>query len=118
MQLLLVEDNRSAAFGVASGLREAGHRVTIINSARPAIGAIADQQPDAVIIDVSLPDLDGITLAGFVRKAWPSLPIVFTTGHDDDYPGLRAAEAQPHTSLLHKPYAIDQLISELEKMVG
>jgi DNA-binding response OmpR family regulator len=117
MLLLLVEDNVSAALGVAWGLREAGHQVAVLNSARPAIGAIAHQHPDAVIIDVSLPGVDGVTLAGYVRAAWPTLPIIFTTGHDGSYPGLREAEAHPRTSLLQKPYAIDQLLHELDRVV-
>lgn len=116
MQLLLVEDNPSAALGVAWALREAGHDVAVINSARPAIGAIAHHHPDAVIIDVSLPGMDGVTLAGFVRSTWPALPIVFTTGHED-FPGLREAGSRPRTAMLQKPYAIEELLTQLERVV-
>ena len=114
MNLLLVEDDEAASMGVTWALNAEGHRVKTLHTGRPVFGMIAHMHPDAIILDVSLPDLDGVTVAKLVRGTYPYIPIVFTTGHGTEYPGLAEGAAVPRTALLQKPYEIATLIQTIE----
>ena len=115
MKLLLVEDDPVVAVGLTWGLTHDGHRIVHSHLARPVIGLIHHHKPDAVIIDVSLPDLDGITLGRLIRHSWPQLPILFATGHDD-YEGLAEATSNPWTACLRKPFSIEELEKTLRAL--
>jgi DNA-binding NarL/FixJ family response regulator len=52
-------------------------------SAETALQAIPTSSPDIVLIDVSLPGMNGIELAGHIRAGQPNLPILFISGHDE-----------------------------------
>ncbi|HUP44373.1 MAG TPA: response regulator, partial [Thermoanaerobaculia bacterium] len=80
MRFLLVEDNEILIEGLTMVLREEGHEVIVSREGRPALGLIAHHRPDAVILDISLPDIDGVQVAKFIRAAHPALPIVFASG--------------------------------------
>lgn len=115
-KILLVEDNATLAEGVRWILHTEGCDVTVVHSGREVIGMIGYIRPEAVVLDVSLPDVDGITVGDAIRRAWPQLPIIFTTGHGD-YPGLRNALLSPHTAMLQKPYEIQALIGALDRIM-
>ena len=108
LRLLLVEDDPSVAVGLKWALELAGHSVTHSNLGRPAIGLIHGEQPDAVLIDIDLPDIDGVTLGRAVRDGWPDLPIVFVTGHDD-FDGLSEAVRHHRSVCIQKPFSIEAL---------
>ncbi len=111
IRVLLVEDNPA----VQPALTEVGFEVNIVHRGREVMASIAQLQPDAVVLDVSLPDIDGIGVARQIRFKWPRLPILFATGHDS--PALvQAALSLPRTSILYKPYSIAALASALEEM--
>jgi len=117
LRVLLVEDNPLAADGMCLVLRDHGYHVRVVHHGREALGMVMHYRPDAVIIDVTLPDLDGAIVARAVRNRCPKLPIIFTTGLDRPArldPMLR----EPHTALLRKPYAFEDLIAEIEATVS
>ncbi|HUP47454.1 MAG TPA: response regulator [Thermoanaerobaculia bacterium] len=108
--LLIVDDDELVSAGVAMALEDSGFRVTIIDRGRPVPDLVAVAPPDAVLLDVSLPDINGVEVARALRSRWPDLPIVFTTGHDADA-GVREMLAQNRTSMLQKPFAIQDLLT-------
>ena len=116
LRVLLVEDNLLAAEGMRLVLSDHGYRVRVVNYGREALGMVMHYHPDAVIIDVNLPDLDGSIVARAIRERCPELPIIFTTGLDRPA-RLDAMLREPHTSLLRKPYGFDDLIAEIEANV-
>ena len=116
LRLLVVEDNLVAAEGMRLVLKDHGYHVRVVHLGREALGMVMHYHPDAVILDVNLPDLDGAIVARAVREHSPDLPIIFTTGLDRPA-RLDAMLREPHTSLLRKPYGFDDLIAEIEANV-
>ena len=102
--------------GIAWGLTDRGHQVRHTDLGRPALGLISHFAPHAVIIDVSLPDIDGVTLGKMVRTAWPELPVVFATGHDE-FDALREAASDARSAYLQKPFSIDALEELLHRLI-
>ena len=117
MRFLLVEDNDLLIEGLVMALTDEGHEVFVSTEGRPAIGLVNHHRPDAVILDISLPDLDGIQVAKFIRMDHPLLPIVFASGHDRDRPRITEA-IDRKTAILRKPYEISALIDTVRRLMA
>ena len=112
-RLLLVEDNVLAATAIVLALADHGFDVEVVNLGRQAVGRLIQRSFDVVLIDLTLPDLDGGTLAEMIRSDWPDLPIILTSGYDR--PARLAALLESRfTAFLQKPFEIASLLSEIE----
>lgn len=114
--LLLVEDDDAVAEAVGESLRERGLDPTRVATAAAAIELTGRQHFDVAIIDVGLPDLDGIRLAHTLREIGHDLCVVFVTGHADE---REFAELIAKGDvILHKPFESDELIRSLAKVTA
>ena len=113
--VVLVEDEALVADSLATSLEEEGYCVKILTSGRDVIVTIAEASPAAVIMDIGLPGADGVTVAQLIRRMWPTLPIIFSTGHDD-HRGLETLLGDGRTFLLKKPFAVSALTILLAQM--
>ena len=107
--ILLVEDDAVLARGVATVLELDGFPVKIADRGRTVVGLVASYDPIAVVIDMKLPDIDGLVAAGAVRASWPNLPIILITGRDVTDATIAATAAELNVIMLQKPFAIDEL---------
>jgi two-component system cell cycle sensor histidine kinase/response regulator CckA len=115
--LLLVEDDAAVAAGIASLLESEGIHVEIVDLGAKAIEAVSASRPDAVILDVSLPDVSGVGVYEQLSKRWSDLPILFSTGHGDEAT-LEPYLDSPHVGFLRKPYDLQTLLDALERIIG
>ncbi len=113
-RLLLVEDDLLAAQALRYALTEHGFDVEVVSTGRAAIGELIHHQSEVMVIDLTLPDLDGAALTELVRRDWPNLPIVLTSGHERP-PRLLPLLANRQTSFLQKPFELTTLIQVIQK---
>jgi two-component system cell cycle sensor histidine kinase/response regulator CckA len=114
-RVVLVEDDLHVAAGLSALLELEGIAVSLASLGRDAAEAIERFAPDAVILDVGLPDIDGVTLYAEIATRWPDLPVVFSTGHGDENL-LEEALKRPNVGYLLKPYGIDALLDVLTRI--
>lgn len=107
-RLLLVEDEMAVADGMVALLESGEAAVRVAATGRQAVSVLEHESPDAVLLDVGLPDIDGVDLFGLIRKRWPALPIIFSTGHGDQA-RLDEMLRLPHVGHLVKPFGLDDL---------
>jgi PAS domain S-box-containing protein len=107
-QLLLVEDEVAVADGIVALLDAGAADVRVAPTGRLAVAALEHQLPEAVLLDVGLPDIDGVDLFALMRLHWPKLPIIFSTGHGDQA-RLEEMLRLPHVAHLVKPFDLDDL---------
>jgi len=109
--VLLVEDNETVGSFAHNLLRELGQDVTWATGAADALRILAenDDHIDLVFTDVVMPGMNGIELAREVRRRWPELPVVLTSG----YSHVLAEEGSHGFELLRKPYTVDGLMTVL-----
>ena len=117
IRVLFIEDDEILSEAVMMLLQAEGYEVLNAREGRLVIGMIARYAPDAVVLDMSLPDVDGCFVACAVRDAWPELPIIFATGWGMD-DTIRKALQLERTSFLQKPYEIATLVSILRAVTG
>jgi two-component system, cell cycle sensor histidine kinase and response regulator CckA len=114
--ILLVEDEGRVRTLAREVLSDAGYAVSEASNGKEAL-KIAESSIDApalVLTDVVMPEMSGPELADMLRKKWPRLPIVFTSGYTDHALLVRSA-LQRDTPFLQKPYTP---VSLLEQVAG
>ncbi len=115
-RILLVEDETCVAAGVQTLLELEGIRVTLVTTGAAALPAIEQHKPDAVVLDIGLPDMDGVDVYRRIAKRWPELPVLFSSGHaDPNY--LEEYLRKPNVALLVKPYDFDVMMRTLTEVL-
>ena len=113
MHILLVEDDRRLAELIARRLRPEGHRVEIRDDGRAGLERAIVDDIDLAIVDVMLPELDGMALTRSLREAGVQTPVLMLTARDaidDRVNGLRSGA----DDYLVKPFAFDELIARID----
>lgn len=116
MRLLVVEDNVELAASLQARLVSAGYVVDHVESAADARAALSAMRFAAVILDLGLPDGDGLTILKEVRRRNDPVPILVLTarsGVSDRVNGLRSGA----DDYLVKPFAYDELVARLEALL-
>jgi DNA-binding response OmpR family regulator len=116
MRLLLVEDNRQLAEFLKSSLAQAGFTVTPVETAADAEATLASKRFDVLVIDLGLPDADGITIIEGLRARGDSTPTMILTARDglrDRVNGLNAGA----DDYLAKPFATEELVARLRALL-
>src|SRR5262245_23814477 len=91
-RVLLVDDNPEILERAAAILAPACVVVGAVNDGQAALESVPTLRPDVIVLDISMPGMNGLEVAGRLRRAGSTVPIVFLTIHDDDEL-VRAAEA-------------------------
>ena len=114
MSVLVVEDNIEVGRFATDALSELGYDTTLVESATHALEELADgaDRFDVVFTDVMMPDMTGIELAQEIRRHYPGLPVVLTSG----YSHVLAKNGSDGFELLQKPYAIEDLTRVLHEV--
>lgn len=105
---LVVDDEQPLAAAVGGSLRADGWEVRVEHRGRSALIAVREFQPDVVVLDIMMPDIDGLDTLERIRAIRPEIRVLFLTaldGHDDRIAGLRAGG----DDYLTKPFAIAEL---------
>jgi DNA-binding response OmpR family regulator len=116
MRLLVVEDNEELAQLLTSGLQSAGFEVDVLTSADAARNALAVTHYAALILDLGLPDADGLTILRQLRHRKDPIPVLILTARGsvhDRIGGLRSGA----DDYLVKPFAFDELVARLEALL-
>src|SRR6185436_9790708 len=98
------------------GLREEGFEVTTAGTAAEMLDLRNDEEPDAMIVDVGLPDADGRDLVQALRARGTTAPIIFLTARDA-LPDRLAGFAAGGDDYLTKPFAFAELVARLHALV-
>jgi DNA-binding response OmpR family regulator len=111
VNVLLVEDEDRIASFVEKGLRTRGFEVRRVVTGGAALDAISDDV-DIVVLDLGLPDIDGLEVLRSLRKAWASLPVVILTARGDINDRVAGLDLGAD-DYVPKPFAIDELAARL-----
>ncbi|WP_030442147.1 response regulator transcription factor [Actinoplanes subtropicus] len=116
MRILVVEDDAAVRDSLARTLRFEGHRVDTAEDGVQALEAVRSAEPDAMILDVSMPRLDGLQTCRLLRADGVVLPILMLTARDsvgDRVAGLDAGA----DDYLVKPFALQELLARLRALL-
>ena len=80
MKLLLIEDDENVAEVLADAFAIDGHETTIAHTGEDGLAQLARERPDAVVLDVRLPMLNGVAVLRQIRTTDQTLPVIIMTG--------------------------------------
>lgn len=113
MQILLVEDNASLSQGLKVALSKEGFIVNPVATGQFAVDIIKSETPDAVILDLGLPDMDGLEVLAVAKKHRPNLPVMILTARDQIEDKVQGLESGAD-DYLAKPFDMLELIARLK----
>jgi two-component system, cell cycle sensor histidine kinase and response regulator CckA len=117
MRVTMIEDDESVGAGLVAILEFEGITTDWVRLGSEAVSHIAARVPDAVILDLGLPDLDGMQVYEQIAARWPDLPVLFSTGHGDQNLLTKTPNGKK-VGYLQKPYTSDTLLAALDELLG
>jgi two-component system, OmpR family, response regulator MprA len=116
MRILVVDDDRAVRESLRRSLQFNGYEVDLAADGLQAIDAVGAQRPDAMVLDVMMPRLDGLEVCRRLRGTGDDLPILVLTARDavsDRVAGLDAGA----DDYLPKPFALEELLARLRALL-
>lgn len=112
MQVLLVEDDRLIREGVVTALRRHGFTASAVPDAKQALLQLKAEPPDILVLDLGLPDMDGIEFLKKIRRDTFALPVLILTARDGVNNKITGLDSGAD-DYLTKPFEIDELLARL-----
>jgi two-component system response regulator MprA len=116
MRIMVVDDERAVGEAIERALELDGYEVELLGDGQAALEALKARQPDAIVLDVMMPRLDGIQVCRRLRSAGDRTPVLMLTARDaigDRVSGLDAGA----DDYLVKPFALDELLARLRALL-
>ncbi|MFT4082004.1 MAG: response regulator transcription factor [Nocardioides sp.] len=116
LRVLVVDDEVNIAELISLALRYEGWEVNAAHTGSKAVSAVREFHPDAIVLDMMLPDFDGMEVLRRVRTTSPDVPVVFLTAKDaveDRVAGLTAGGDDYVT----KPFSLEELVARLRALM-
>ena len=109
--VLVVEDDKAIVHLLSTILDANDYRVVQVSTGREALSTISSHCPDVVLLDLGLPDMDGVKVVESVR-AWSGMPIIVVSARSEDADKIRALDAGAD-DYLTKPFSVEELLARI-----
>ena len=111
LMILVVEDDKSVRNLIATTLRTNGYRFTEAPTGEEAIIQASSHNPDVILLDLGLPDIDGVEVIHRIRS-WSNVPILVISARSEDADKINALDAGAD-DFLTKPFSVEELLARL-----
>jgi len=116
MRILVVDDDRAVRESLRRSLTFNGYTVDLAVDGLNALEKVAESRPDAVVLDVMMPRLDGLEVCRRLRSAGDDLPILVLTARDSVSERVAGLDAGAD-DYLPKPFALEELLARLRALL-
>ena len=113
--ILLIEDDFGIRSAITRALTDLGHVVTTSDRGMSGLQSAVDQPPDVVLLDLGLPDVDGLQVLAMLR-AVSDVPVIIITARDDDADMVKALDGGADDYVV-KPFGVEQLNARLRAVL-
>ena len=112
LRLLIADDEQEFASTLVTRLELRNFSVKMVGSGHEAIEEVDREEPDVMLLDLKMPDLDGLEVLARIRENHPDLKVIFLTGHATLEKGIEAVKLGA-TDFMEKPVDMDKLIEKV-----
>jgi len=110
-RILIVDDEAAIRRFLQISLAAQGYTILEATNGREAVDAVVNYRPELIILDIGLPDLDGVAVTKLLRQ-WTQLPIIILSVRDQDHDKIAALDAGAD-DYLTKPFSVDELLARI-----
>jgi len=114
-RVLIVDDDRSLLRALRLGLQSEGHEVTTVETGEQGLAQTALLAPDVVVLDIGLPDMDGLTVCHRIRE-WSDVPIIILSATGDENRKIEALDGGAN-DYVTKPFSMGELEARIRVVV-
>lgn len=111
-QILIVDDDLALLRTLRLTLSQGGFRVRMAENGRAALQSVIEQEPDAVVLDLEMPEMDGRAFYRELREQGLDVPVLILSAH-----GARAAGRELGTPAMDKPFNPDELLDAVRQLL-
>jgi two-component system, OmpR family, response regulator QseB len=116
MRVLLVEDDRMIAQGLQTALRQDGYAVDWMADGRAAEAALRNARFDLVLLDLGLPERDGLSVLRDLRRRGDATPVIILTARDDTQDRIDGLDAGADDYVV-KPFDLDEVAARMRSVL-
>jgi two-component system response regulator MprA len=116
VRILVVDDERAVRESLGRALELEGYNVEFAADGGEALYRLESDQPDAVILDVLMPGIDGLEVARRVRKAGNRVPVLMLTAREEVHDRVAGLDAGAD-DYVTKPFALEELVARLRALL-
>ncbi len=113
----IIDDDRSIRWVLEKALQQSGIATSSFETGDKAVAQLSQEKPDAVISDVRMPGMDGLTLLSNMHREHPSLPIIIMTAHSDLDSAVSAYQGGAF-EYLPKPFDVDEAVAVTQRALA
>src|ERR1035437_7712747 len=111
LRILVIDDERPIRRLLKTALTAHGYIISEASTGQEGLAAIAQDHPDLVILDLGLPDFDGVELTSRVRE-WTNVPIIILSVRENETDKIKALDMGAD-DYLTKPFGIGELVARI-----
>jgi two-component system nitrogen regulation response regulator NtrX len=111
--VLIIDDETSIRTSLDGALRDEGYRVRLAASGKEGIESLRQETADVVILDIWMPEMDGIETLKLLKSEWPDLPVIMMSGHGTIDTAVKSTKLGAF-DFLEKPPSLEKLLVLLQ----
>jgi len=114
--ILIIDDDQQLGLSFAKILKQDGYRAETAFTGREGIEAVQAQCPDLVILDICLPDMNGLKVFEVLHNLFPKLPVIIITAHGSTETAIGAIREGAY-DYIYKPFDVPEMLQLIEKAI-
>lgn len=114
--ILIAEDDRAVREALQRALQFEGYAVLVAADGGEALAVLTDETPDAIVLDVMMPGIDGLSVCRRIRDKGLTIPVLMLTARHEISDRVAGLDAGADDYLV-KPYALDELLARLRALL-
>lgn len=113
LKVLIADDEVEFASTIVARLQLRSFAASMANSGKAALAAIEQNPPDVLLLDLKMPDLDGLEVLASLQEKYPNLAVIILTGHGSFEAGRKGMELGAYDYVM-KPVDLNLLMTKIE----
>src|SRR5436305_7100019 len=113
-RVLIIDDERPVLMTLEALLKRHGYQVDTAPTAAQGIKVLKSKSPTLVLLDLRLPDADGLEMLDRIKAELPGVQVIILTAHDSLHNAIESMKRGAY-HFISKPYALEELLSLIEK---
>jgi len=116
LKIVIVDDEQAVLLTLEALLTRHGYAPRVAHSGTAGLSLVRKTEPDLVLLDLGLPDMDGLEVLRQIKSEWPQMPVIILTANDSLSNAVESIK-QGAFHFISKPYSVEELLSLITRAV-